>query len=190
MRITTMILLKRIGAVKKTGLLIAMIFLAMVGSAIAQTTKSAPRPCESDVRHRQFDFWAGEWRVTTQQGQFVGTNRIERVEGGCLLQENWTDGRGETGRGMNFFDAVLGKWRQVWMSPTGGALELTGEFKDGAMRFLGERHDINGKSVPTRLTFFNLGEDKVRQFAEHSTDGGKTWTTSFDFLYTRKQAAK
>ncbi len=174
--------------------LTALIFLAVTCTANAQTakpaTERATRPCETGARHRQFDFWIGEWRVTTQQGQFVGDNRIERVEGGCLLQENWTDGRGETGRSMNFFDAVLGKWRQVWMSPTGGALELTGEFKDGAMRFVGERHDINGKTVPARLTFFKLGADKVRQFAEHSTDGGKTWTTSYDFLYTRKQAAK
>jgi hypothetical protein len=185
-----MILLKRIGVMKKTSLLIAMVILAMVESANAQTTKPAPRPCETDARHRQFDFWVGEWRVTTQQSQFIGDNRIERVEGGCLLQENWTDRRGETGRSMNFFDAVLGKWRQVWVSPTGGALELTGEFKDDAMRFVGERHGINGKTVPTRLTFFKLGADKVRQFAEHSTDGGKTWTTSYDFLYTRKSAAK
>jgi pimeloyl-ACP methyl ester carboxylesterase len=152
--------------------------------------QTAPRPCETDVRHRQFDFWIGEWWVTTQPGRFMGVNRIERVEGGCLLQENWTDGHGETGRSMNFFDAVPGKWRQVWMSPTGGALELVGEFKDDAMRFVGERHDLNGKTVPTRLTFFKLGPDKVRQFAEHSSDGGKTWATSYDFLYTRKAAAK
>ncbi|MEW6208480.1 MAG: hypothetical protein AB1631_08935 [Acidobacteriota bacterium] len=38
-----------------------------------------------------------------------------------------------------------------------------------------------------RLTFFNLGADRVRQFSERSTDGGKTWAVGYDFTYIRKK---
>jgi hypothetical protein len=37
------------------------------------------------------------------------------------------------------------------------------------------------------MAFFNLGPDKVRQVAERSTDDGRTWTTTVDYLYLRKK---
>jgi hypothetical protein len=43
--------------------------------------------------------------------------------------------------------------------------------------------------VPTKLTFFRLGPDRVRQLSEVSTDGGKTWTTNYDLIYTRRKSA-
>jgi hypothetical protein len=41
-------------------------------------------------------------------------------------------------------------------------------------------------TIMQRLTFYNLGKDKVRQHGESSNDGGKTWKTSFDLEYRRK----
>jgi hypothetical protein len=38
-----------------------------------------------------------------------------------------------------------------------------------------------------KMTFFNLGPDKVKQFGESSTDDGKTWKTDFDLEYRRKK---
>jgi hypothetical protein len=38
-----------------------------------------------------------------------------------------------------------------------------------------------------RMTFTKLDNDKVRQFGESSTDGGKTWKTNFDLEYRRKK---
>jgi len=37
-----------------------------------------------------------------------------------------------------------------------------------------------------RMTFFNQGPNQVRQLGHVSTDGGKTWTVSFDLTYVRK----
>jgi hypothetical protein len=37
-----------------------------------------------------------------------------------------------------------------------------------------------------KMTFFKLGPNKVRQFLESSTDGGKTWTPGYDGLYIRR----
>jgi hypothetical protein len=40
------------------------------------------------------------------------------------------------------------------------------------------------------LSFTPLGPDKVRQFEENSSDGGKTWTVGYDFTYVRKKQAE
>ena len=38
------------------------------------------------------------------------------------------------------------------------------------------------------MTFFNQSPNQVRQLGHVSTDGGKTWTVSFDLTYVRKPA--
>ena len=60
--------------------------------------------------------------------------------------------------------------------------------QNGAMRYEGEAQAAAGK-VRTRLTFFNLDPNTVRQLAEQSADDGKTWTTTYDFKYVRKKSA-
>ena len=43
----------------------------------------------------------------------------------------------------------------------------------------------DGKPARARMTFFNLEDGRVRQFVEHSTDEGRTWTPQIDLTYTR-----
>lgn len=145
------------------------------------------RPCEVLPEYKQFDFWVGEWNVENHQGQPVGTNIIQRITGNCIVLENWTDGFGGTGKSINFYDSSKGKWRQTWVSDRGNVSEFEGEYKDGAMRFTGETNLQSGGKILRRLTFFNLAADRVRQFSEQSTDGGKTWTVAYDFTYVRKK---
>lgn len=154
--------------------------------ALALADKTS-RPCEVLPEYKQFDFWVGEWSVENQQGQMVGSNTIQRITGNCILLENWTDGFGRTGKSMNFYDASKSKWRQTWVSDSGGISEFEGEYKEGAMRFTGEASVRGGARALQRLTFFNLDKDRVRQFAEQSTDGGKTWTLAYDLVYVRKK---
>ncbi len=146
------------------------------------------RPCEALPEHKQFDFWIGSWNVEDTQGHPVGKNVIERLEDGCILLENWTGLQGGTGKSINFYDATTRKWRQTWVSSTGNVNEYQGEFKDGALRFEGKLSGRGGNSnAMLRLTFFNLGPDKVRQFSEVSADGGKTWSVNYDFIYVRQK---
>jgi hypothetical protein len=136
--------------------------------------------------HKQFDFWIGEWNVQNSQGQPVGTSSIQRIENGCIIQENWIGGQGGTGKSLNFYDSSLHKWRQTWADSSGGVSEFAGEYKNSAIRFEGESHAPNGTRTFRRLTFFNLGPDRVRQFSEASNDEGKTWTVDYDFTYVRR----
>lgn len=143
-------------------------------------------PCMRDTAARAFDFWVGEWDVFVNNGvhQRSGTSSIQNVAGGCLILENWTTWNGPyNGKSMNFYVPETGKWRQIW-TDSGRNLSYfeNGEYKDGAMRFT----TTTPQGQPGKLTFFNLGPNKVRQLYEVSADEGKTYQVSYDFIYVRK----
>jgi hypothetical protein len=152
----------------------------------AATTPPPPRhPCPTDPEARRFDFWVGTWDVTVR-GQPAGTNDVQLLLHECLLLENWTAARGGTGKSVNFWDRGRRVWRQVWVADNGQALDYTGAFRDGAMRFEGETVGPDGARTLQKLTFFPIAADTVRQLFESSRDGGRTWTPGFDGLYVRK----
>ena len=137
-----------------------------------------------DDPKRQFDFWIGVWDVT-DSGKVIAASTEELTVDSCMLIENYFESDGYTGKSINFFDPYLKKWRQTWVDCQGNVSEFVGEFRDGAMRFEGESHRA-GKKIFRRLTFFNLGPDRVRQYSEASLDGIK-WHVNYDYLYIRKK---
>jgi tetratricopeptide (TPR) repeat protein len=142
-------------------------------------------PCLYSPEYKQFDFWVGEWDVQNN-GQKAGTNSVQRIVDGCIILENWTSASGGTGKSFNFYDANTGKWQQTWVDSTGNALNLTGEYKDNTLLYTGETRAKNGTRTLHRLSFVNLGPQRVRQLWEQSTDDGKTWNVVWDGMYTRK----
>ncbi len=145
----------------------------------------APQPC-STRNHRQFDFWIGEWNVTSGD-QHAGTNSIEVILDGCALQENW-QGAGQpglTGTSFNIYDQANDKWHQTWVDNTGTLLELDGGMAGGTMVLSGRRPSQDGSSMVThRITWTPNRDGSVRQLWEASGNG-KEWTVLFDGLYQR-----
>ncbi len=154
---------------------------------LVATLDKKRRPCMYSENARQFDFWIGEWDVFNLQGQKAGTSIIQQIAEGCGVLENWTGTIGGSGKSLNFYDPTSGKWYQYWMGANGIPSRYEGAYKEGAMRYEGEVQSAAGK-VHTRLTFFNLDTNTVRQLAEQSADDGKTWTTTYDFKYVRKKS--
>jgi uncharacterized protein (TIGR02246 family) len=115
-------------------------------------------------------------------------NTITLDETGCVLTEHWSAPSGSTGRSFNIFDRSVGKWRQTWVDNTGGQHDYRGNLVNGNMVFLGDTPAPNGQlgRVPTRLTFFHISRDSVRQFSEISSDSGRTWRTNYDLMYVRR----
>ena len=152
-------------------------------------------PCMSIPQAREFDFWVGEWDVYPNGANtLIGLSKIEMVSGGCMILENWTavGPMPNTGKSMNYVNAVTGKWEQFWLGSGGLTVNnpqkfVNGEYRDGAMRFEFEQLDRSGKKQIGRFIFFNEGPDQVRQFNEVSSDAGKTWVTLYDFVYKRKK---
>lgn len=137
--------------------------------------------------HRQFDFWIGEWRVflTSKPDQMVGTSRIESVYNGCGVRENWQPFSLNTGGSLNLYDRTTRQWRQTWIDSSGTRVDFTGGLVDGRMVLTGLWQGFGGpgKDATVRMTYSRLDGGAVRQAGERSTDGGKTWSPSFDFTY-------
>ena len=157
----------------------------LLAAALASDPAPARPPACATPAHRAFDFWEGSWEVTAG-GQLAGTNRIERILGGCALQEHWTGAKGLRGTSLNWFDASGGAWRQLWIASDGSTLSLAGGLRGAEMVLEGVAPGPDGKPQAQRITWTPLGGGKVRQRWEASGDGGKTWKLVFDGLYARK----
>ncbi len=148
-------------------------------------TSAVPPPCSAAVHH-QFDFWIGDWTVT-EHGKPAGTNRIEQLLDGCALFENWVGAGGGRGHSLNFYDRGRGQWQQTWVDGSGGSLNLAGQFTAGHMVLSGKSIDRKtNKPKLDRITWTPNTNGTVRQLWDVSLDDGKTWTVSFDGLYSRK----
>jgi len=153
------------------------------GAALAQDSAPppAPKPCTAE-EYRQLDFWLGTWEVRNQlrPQPSASTNRITAEEGGCVIFERYTTPVGYTGRSLSFYDAARKRWHQTWIDSQGQALYLDGGFQDGALVLSGEA--ANGSL--NRISWRPLAGGNVQQLWETSKDGGETWTTAFDGLYS------
>jgi len=144
---------------------------------------AAPSPC-SGAKYHQFDFWIGDWTVTANE-QLAGTNRIQPIQDGCALQENWQGAGpgGVSGSSFNMYDHVTDQWHQTWVDSSGTLLQLDGGLVAGNMVLQGVRPAADGSGSSThRITWTPNPDGSVRQLWEASTDG-ETWTVLFDGLY-------
>ena len=88
-----------------------------------------------------------------------------------------------SGKNFNLYNPTTQRWMQTWVDDKGGVIEfLNGEYKDKKMAFV-TRPDTSNQI--TRLTFYNMGPDLVRQHFEITKDDGKTWSTTIDLSYHR-----
>jgi tetratricopeptide (TPR) repeat protein len=156
---------------------------------ILDQVKKNQKPCAHTAENRQFDFWVGEWNVVTTQGEMpAGTSKIELILGDCVIQENWTSSGnvGYTGKSYNIYNAALKRWEQYWVDNAAGNIFFYGQLKDGVLDYwTGEIPQPDGTKLKRHLQFIPEGTNKVRQFSQGSTDGGKTWNVEYDFTYNR-----
>lgn len=152
-------------------------FSAMLLLMAATAAAAQDKPC-SAPEHRQFDFWVGDWRVTTPDGKHAGDNRIEKILDGCALQESWRGAGGGRGFSYNAYDSHRKLWHQTWVDKHGNLLLLEGGLRDGRMVLSGAQ----GKTL-NRITWTPGANGTVNQRWETSADEGKTWQTVFDGTY-------
>ena len=143
-------------------------------------------PCTSAEYHK-FDFWVGDWDVRAPNGGVtVGHNLVTSEQEGCLLVEHWTaSSGGQTGTSFNYYDVRDKRWHQLYLDNSGNAgafPAMAGDFVDGKMVLVSDET----QSPVSRWTWYVVEPGKVRQMAQQSADGGKTWTTIWDSIYVKQ----
>lgn len=131
----------------------------------------------------QFDFWLGEWNVTWGEGG-KGTNRIEHILGGKIIQENFS-APDLQGMSVSAYDPERKLWCQTWVDSNGTYLDFTGGFEDGKM-ILAREAIVRGEACQQRMVWYNIQDNKLEWNWERSDDGGNTWRVLWKIKYTRR----
>ena len=141
---------------------------AQQGETLTEDTDSNDSCACCTEAHRAFDFWVGEWEVRDTAGNLLGTNRIEKLHGGCLLHENWEGSRpGSTGSSFNFYNPGEDRWEQIWVDPSGTILKLYGGRKGNQMILKSEPfEDADGNLGQHRISWTLHSDGSVRQLWE------------------------
>jgi hypothetical protein len=171
-----------------TALAFAGLLIAFAATAAAQTERStghtmvAPQCARAEFR--QFDFWAGDWDTydVTAPSTLIARNKVTRILGGCVLHEVYEQTDGLVGESYSIYDASRGVWHQSWVTNRGGLLLLDGRREGDRLVLTGSEQGAAGASSLLRVTWWVEGAG-VRETAERSTDGGKSWKPVFDILF-------
>ncbi|HET8644471.1 MAG TPA: DUF1579 family protein, partial [Vicinamibacteria bacterium] len=127
---------------------VAAALLSVLSAVMATSQSPAPSPAASPgpppctaAEHRQLDFWVGEWDVRgikQPKDAPPSRSRIEKVEGGCVIAEHYTNPGGYAGRSLNAYDAGHKRWEQFWVDNQGGIHHYRGQARDGNMYYQAE----------------------------------------------------
>jgi hypothetical protein len=136
----------------------------------------AEEPC-TGPEHRQFDFWVGQFNVTSPGGLPVPSD-ITLEPGGCAVFENFANGNG---RSINVFHPSDGMWHQTFYFSNGQRAVLIGGLVGNEM-ILEAPNPPGPPGSFNRWTWTPLPGGQVHQLQEQSTDGGVT-IGGFDGTY-------
>jgi hypothetical protein len=170
---------------RKTALGLTLAISAMGATAVSgQAPNGAARPAGCDAAEfHQFDFFAGDWDVYDMGAPAVtARNVVTPMVGGCALREVHTQNDGMIGESISIYDPTRGVWHQTWVTNRGELLLLEGGMVEGRMVLTAPMKQPDGSTSLIRGAWWPDG-DTVRQLAERSTDGGKTWSQLWDIVF-------
>lgn len=166
-------------------ILIVLVGWMIVGKfhATAVRVQHDQKRCSAPEYH-QFDFWIGRWDTfeTNDSTKVIARNRVESMVGGCAIREVYEQGDGLVGESFSIYDAKRRVWHQSWVTNRGQLLVLEGGFVDGKMILTGNDYTNDGRPRLLR-GIWQRASDGVRETAETSSDGGRTWTPLFDIVF-------
>ncbi|MEM8678250.1 MAG: M56 family metallopeptidase, partial [Planctomycetota bacterium] len=134
--------------------------------------------------YRQLDFMVGDWQVHNADGQLLGHSTISKEEEGFLLREKWRAAGGSTGTGITYFHPKEKVWRQTFVGMFGSVIDMQGDYQGDALRMSGETALPNATVSLVRASTTPQGDGTFQFLMEESRDGGESWQTTFDGLYS------
>ena len=162
--------------------LIGFVLLAIATSPLF-AADHVSAACSAPV-YRQFDFFAGDWDTHDVQApdKVVARNTVKIILDGCVIHEDYRQNDGLHGDSYSLYDAARKVWHQSWVTNRGALLLLDGGMQGDRMVFKGVERKAGKLDALVRVAWYRQG-DGVRETAERSLDGGKSWEPEFDILF-------
>lgn len=159
--------------------LLAAVALPLFAAGHASPSCSAPA-------YRQFDFFAGDWDTydleSSDHSKVIARNTVNITLDGCVIHEDYRQDDGHHGESYSLYVAATGKWHQSWVTNRGELLLLDGGMQGDRMVFNGVEKKVGKPDAQVRVAWYMQGGG-VRETAERSLDGGKTWKPEFDIIF-------
>jgi hypothetical protein len=160
---------------------LSILLLFICGTALAQSV-----PYDSAL----FDFWVGDWKLTWKGADgkpAKGTNRIERILGGPVIQENFADEQQSfLGTSITVYNPQQKLWHQAWADNQGSYFDFEGAVDGDKRIFHTKPREVNGATIIQRMVFYDIRHDAFMWDWEISKDAGKTWQLQWQISYARK----
>ena len=165
----------------------SLIIALVASSAALMATNRAPHaraPGCGGAEYHQFDFFEGDWDAYDfgVPDSVIAHNVVTPMAGGCAVREVYTQRDGMQGESFSTYDASRHVWHQSWVTNHGTLLLLEGRLDGGRMVLTAPVHDGKGASSLLRGIWIP-GRGSVRETAQRSVDGGKTWEPVFDIVF-------
>jgi hypothetical protein len=113
----------------------------------------------------------------------VARAHISRILDGCVVHELYEASSGALrGESFSIYDHTRSVWHQTWVTNRGRLLQIEGGRREDRMTFNGGFLDDDRKNTLIRALWWPV-RDGVRERAELSADGGKSWQPSFDLIF-------
>jgi hypothetical protein len=161
----------------------ALVITSLLTALAGPSLRAAPAACTAP-EYRQFDFWIGDWDTfeIDDAKKVVARNRVDLILDGCVLREVYEGDNGLVGQSFTIYDASRKVWHQTWVTNHGQLLTLEGVREGDRIVLKGSNLGEGGKPVSMRAAWIP-GKDGIRETAESSSDGGKSWKAMFDIVF-------
>ena len=176
--------------VRRATQLSGLILIVLIGMSLThQAFGSADAgSCSTSSGNRQLDYWLGDWKIAGPGAGPNATSKVHLALDGCMVVESWDGGRGHTGENMFGYSADDKSWQGMFVDNQGRVhVFIHGKVVSGSAEFSGLSRESNGATVLNRVRIVRIGQDKVEQIWEKSSDNGATWVADFHGEYLRKK---
>jgi hypothetical protein len=199
---------RHITSPRRRALLLGAAILLSAGAFAAEepsrSTTTQETSTVQDVQGKpgDFDFLAGEWKIshrrlkdpkTQEWDEFEGEATVWSVlDGVGSIEELRIPARQFAGMGVRLLDVEKRIWNDHWVNARSGVLGpggLTGVFRDGVGVF--EADDMDGdKPIKVRGVWDRITPTSCRWYQTVSYDGGKTWQDNWYMDWQRVGPAR
>ncbi len=177
-----------------------MVILLLSGAVWAEEPTASPAGMPemgAPKEMKQLASFEGSWDIVMQHRQMPeqpweeskASCTYEYILGGAAMRQHFSGnmlGMPFKGESTFCFHRDNKKWQVTWLDDMFGALSYYEGKWDGEKFVAGNKEIWQGVEYHSKMTYFNITNDKFEWLMEMSTDDGNTWFATMKSVSTRK----